>query len=71
LQIKILEQWERDRHDPDPEGELGFAYTRLALIEEAEGQTEATLTSCRWGRPRVVCSKCRRSRIYIIPFHHG
>jgi len=42
LEIKILEQLERvAAPDSSSEGLLGFAYTRLAMIEETAGQTEA------------------------------
>jgi len=41
LQIKLLGQLERLAHDSSTESNLGFAYTRLALIEEAAGQADA------------------------------
>ena len=41
LEIKILEQLERAAPDSSSEGLLGFAYTRLAMIEETAGQKEA------------------------------
>jgi DNA-directed RNA polymerase beta subunit len=41
LQIEVLERLEKADRDTGSEGQLGFAYTRLALIEEAAGQTVA------------------------------
>jgi len=41
LQIKVLEQLEKADHDTSSESQFGFAYTRLAMIEEAAGQTVA------------------------------
>ncbi len=41
LEIKILGQLERAAPDSSSEGQSGFAYTRLAMIEEAAGQAEA------------------------------
>jgi hypothetical protein len=41
LQIKILEHLERLAHETSNESWLGFAYTRLAVIEESAGQADA------------------------------
>jgi hypothetical protein len=41
LQIKTLEQLERVPGDWVSKSELGYAYTRLAMIEEAAGAPEA------------------------------
>lgn len=41
LEIKILEQLERAAQDSTSAGQLGLAYTRLGMIEEAAGQTDA------------------------------
>jgi len=41
LQIRTLEQLQQTTSDPGSDGQLGFAYTRLAMIEEASGHAEA------------------------------
>jgi len=41
LEISTLEELERAAHDSATEGQLGFAYTRLAMIEEGAGQADA------------------------------
>ena len=41
LQIRTVEQLEQVARDPGSDGQLGLAYIRLAMIEEASGQTEA------------------------------
>jgi len=41
LQIRTIEQLEQVARDPGSDRQLGFAYIRLAMIEEASGQTEA------------------------------
>jgi hypothetical protein len=45
LELKLLDQLHRAAHDSSSESQLGLAYTfayiRLAMIEEAAGQTEA------------------------------
>jgi hypothetical protein len=41
LEIKILDRLERTAPDPAVETHLGLSYTRLGMIEEASGETEA------------------------------
>jgi len=42
LQIGTLQLLERAEHDPHRWGELGYAFTRLGMIEKASGSSEAS-----------------------------
>jgi hypothetical protein len=41
LQIALVKKLDQAMHDKTYEGQLGFAYTRLGVIEQASGQTTA------------------------------
>ncbi len=53
LEIKILKQLERAAPEHGSGGRLGFAYTRLAMIEEAAGQQEAGRRALDEARERL------------------
>ena len=52
LQIRVLEQLELADRAFHADGELGFAYTRLAMIEQAEGHSEAEQRALAKARAR-------------------
>src|SRR5947208_9705214 len=53
LEIKLLKQLERAAPEPGSGGRLGFAYIRLATIEEAAGQQEAGRRALGEARERL------------------
>ncbi len=50
LEINVLEQLERATHDLSYKGKLGYAYTRLAMIEESASHPEAARIALDQGK---------------------